>query len=308
VRAQSFWLHGSGWGFRKMLNWIHRRYDGPPIYVTEGGWSLPAGTADEAAVDDQRRMYYANYTAEMRRAIYEDGVDVRGYFAWSLLDNIEWERGYSERFGTVYTDYVFGWDAQSPTNRKSQPTPGKQMRRRKDSSCWLEAVWRGNALVDPTGEGYRCVSSDVFHGLFVNPEEERCPYKISVHEWRAKGTITYVRSIHGTGCYGSATLMEIPFHVSGGTIIANFSAEGGNPHLVGYWNNLIRGINWGDGRTWISYSTSTTTTTIAVAPLMRTVTLTTTFRNNAQHNARMPWLILYASLMYSCFPWIVGFS
>ena len=49
--------------------------------------------------DDGRVLFYHNYTSEMQRAINEDGVDVRGYFAWSLMDNFEWERGYTERFG-----------------------------------------------------------------------------------------------------------------------------------------------------------------------------------------------------------------
>ena len=62
--------------------------------------------SDASARDSGRVLYYANYTSEMRRAIYEDGVDVRGYFAWSLLDNFEWEMGYTERFGLVYTDFA----------------------------------------------------------------------------------------------------------------------------------------------------------------------------------------------------------
>ena len=130
-QAQSGWLFGSGWGFRKILNWIHRRYDGPEIYVTEGGWSLDASTAEAGVKDLPRTMYYANYTAAMHKAIYEDGVNVKGYFAWSLMDNFEWEMGYKERFGLVYNDFV------------------SQERTRKDSSRWLQAVWAANALVDP---------------------------------------------------------------------------------------------------------------------------------------------------------------
>lgn len=57
------------------------------IYVTENGWSTAASTAEQAANDTDRVHYFANYTSEVRRAIEEDGVDVRGYFGWSLLDN-----------------------------------------------------------------------------------------------------------------------------------------------------------------------------------------------------------------------------
>ncbi|CAE8627936.1 unnamed protein product, partial [Polarella glacialis] len=93
------------------LGFIQAYYVSLIIYVTEGGWwSMPASNAEAGVADLPRLLYYANYTAEMLKAINEDGVDVRGYFGWSLLDNFEWERGYVERFGTVFTDYNFGFD------------------------------------------------------------------------------------------------------------------------------------------------------------------------------------------------------
>ena len=55
--------------------------------------------------DPNRIDYMHRYLLALRRAA-EDGVDVRGYFAWSLLDNFEWSKGYSERFGLVHVDYV----------------------------------------------------------------------------------------------------------------------------------------------------------------------------------------------------------
>ena len=89
--SASVWLFSVPWGLRKLLNWIDRRYGRPPIYVTENGWSTPGGEDVAAAVADSGRVaFYANYTSEMQRAINEDGVDVRGYFAWSLFDNFEW--------------------------------------------------------------------------------------------------------------------------------------------------------------------------------------------------------------------------
>jgi beta-glucosidase len=56
-------------------------------------------------VDDDRRIsFYRRYIAQVARAI-QDGADVRGYYAWSLLDNFEWAEGYSQRFGLVHVDY-----------------------------------------------------------------------------------------------------------------------------------------------------------------------------------------------------------
>ncbi|KAL1529113.1 hypothetical protein AB1Y20_000073 [Prymnesium parvum] len=131
-KAASAWLFSVPWGLRKLLRWVDRRYGRPPIYITENGWSTPGGEGWEAGVVDPGRvLYYANYTSEVQRAINEDGVDVRGYFAWSLLDNFEWERGYSERFGLVYTDFH------------------TQARHPKASARWYSATIKANAVVDP---------------------------------------------------------------------------------------------------------------------------------------------------------------
>ncbi|CAE7741059.1 BGL1B, partial [Symbiodinium pilosum] len=137
VQGQSDWIYAAGWGLRKLLNWVKRRYN-PIIYVTENGWSVAAKTAEEAANDTQRVMYYANYTSSVLSAIHEDGVDVRGYFAWSLLDNFEWEMGYPIRFGVTFNNYNLGLDPNAPLPNTAVPTPGFQLRRRKDSSCFLE--------------------------------------------------------------------------------------------------------------------------------------------------------------------------
>ena len=148
VRAQSVWLFGSGWGFRKMLNWVSNRYARPEIYVTEGGWSLAANSSADGTIDPERTYYYANYTSAMLQAIEEDGVDVKGYFAWSLMDNFEWERGYAERFGQNFNDFAWGYDPNAAANQYTQPTTN-QTRFRKDSSCWYEQVYTTNALVSP---------------------------------------------------------------------------------------------------------------------------------------------------------------
>merc|ERR1719273_2883718 len=149
LNAQSSWLFSSGWGVRKLLNWVNNRYHpAGGIIVTENGWSIKAENPIEGVVDTERIYFYANYTSEMLKAIKEDGVDVRGYFAWSLMDNFEWEHGYDERFGLVYNDYGFGFDSNSPTNQDHQPTTS-QKRYLKDSACWLMDVWASNKLSDP---------------------------------------------------------------------------------------------------------------------------------------------------------------
>jgi beta-glucosidase len=91
-------------GFREILTRMHNRYN-LPIYVTENGTAYAdKPTADGKVPDEPRIAYLKAYTAAMFDAI-ADGVDIRGYFVWALLDNFEWSSGYSERFGLVYVDY-----------------------------------------------------------------------------------------------------------------------------------------------------------------------------------------------------------
>jgi beta-glucosidase len=87
------------------LTRIAREYGNPDIYITENG----AAFADElrdGMVDDPARVdYLRTHLAAAHRAI-QDGVKLRGYFCWSLLDNFEWSFGYSKRFGLVYVDFA----------------------------------------------------------------------------------------------------------------------------------------------------------------------------------------------------------
>jgi beta-glucosidase len=89
----------------ELLVRLKREYGDIPLVITENG----AAFEDEAPVngyvdDPQRREYLRTHLESLRRAIAH-GVDVRGYCAWSLLDNFEWQHGYSKRFGIVYVDY-----------------------------------------------------------------------------------------------------------------------------------------------------------------------------------------------------------
>jgi beta-glucosidase len=101
---------GIGWeiypdGMREILGWVKARYGDIALYVTENGaaYDDPAPAA-EVVEDHNRVAYLQSHIAAVRAAIAE-GVDVRGYFAWSLLDNFEWGYGYTQRFGLVRVDF-----------------------------------------------------------------------------------------------------------------------------------------------------------------------------------------------------------
>ncbi|MEO1260959.1 MAG: GH1 family beta-glucosidase [Bacteroidota bacterium] len=92
------------WGCRKLLEWIKDRYGNPPIYITENGCSLNDELTD-GKVDDPMRIAFINgYLTACHQAI-KNGVNLKGYFVWSLMDNFEWASGYSRRFGIHYVDY-----------------------------------------------------------------------------------------------------------------------------------------------------------------------------------------------------------
>ena len=93
------------WGLRELLLWIHERYDAPPIYITENGCATPDVVGSDGRVDDPRRIAFLNgYLGACHEAV-ERGVDLRGYFVWSLMDNFEWASGYDKRFGMIYVDF-----------------------------------------------------------------------------------------------------------------------------------------------------------------------------------------------------------
>ena len=88
----------------KLLTDLHQTYKLPPIYITENGAAVDDHVIDGVVDDKQRYRYYQNHLSMVDQAI-KKGVDVRGYFAWSLMDNFEWAEGYKMRFGIVYVDY-----------------------------------------------------------------------------------------------------------------------------------------------------------------------------------------------------------
>ena len=103
-------------------------YSVPKMYITENGASYADGPDESGRIADERRTrFIRDHLLEAHRAI-ELGVPLAGYFAWSLMDNFEWERGYGQRFGITWVDYA-----------TQQRTP-------KDSALWYRQVIEANAV------------------------------------------------------------------------------------------------------------------------------------------------------------------
>jgi len=84
---------------------IRKGYTRLPIFITENGAAFKdALTEDKRVHDDQRIEYFKKHLRKVVQ-LNEEGMDIRGYFLWSLIDNFEWQHGYSKRFGIVYIDY-----------------------------------------------------------------------------------------------------------------------------------------------------------------------------------------------------------
>ena len=95
------------WGCGKLLEWIADRYGNPDIYITENGCAYDDEALDGQIVDQRRIDYYAAYLEECANAL-DKGVNLRGYFAWSFMDNFEWASGYDKRFGLHHIDFMTG--------------------------------------------------------------------------------------------------------------------------------------------------------------------------------------------------------
>jgi beta-glucosidase len=89
----------------ELLVRLDRDYGGVPFVITENGAAFEDRLDGADVVEDERRVaYIAGHIEALQRA-REQGVDVRGYYVWSLLDNFEWEHGYGRRFGIVFVDF-----------------------------------------------------------------------------------------------------------------------------------------------------------------------------------------------------------
>ncbi len=117
-------------GLYNLLNRLHFEYQVPKLYVTENGCSYSDGPDDQGEIADQHRLdYLRDHFAAVHRAM-ANSVPLAGYFVWSLLDNFEWAKGYTQRFGIVWVDYE------------------TQQRIPKDSALWYKDVIANNGWVE----------------------------------------------------------------------------------------------------------------------------------------------------------------
>ena len=119
-------------GLDELLRRLHTEYPPLPLYVTENGAAFDDVPDAHGLVPDQARIRFLDGHLRAAHRAIQGGVDLRGFFVWSLLDNFEWAEGYAKRFGIVYVDF--------PTQRR---TP-------KDSARWYrEAIARGGLNGSP---------------------------------------------------------------------------------------------------------------------------------------------------------------
>jgi beta-glucosidase len=105
-------------GLTEVLERLHRDYPGVDLYVNENGAAYVDEVEPDGTVHDPDRVAYIDAHLRACLGAIAAGVPLRGYFAWSLLDNFEWSHGYSKRFGLVYVDY--------PTQRRVTKTSGRR--------------------------------------------------------------------------------------------------------------------------------------------------------------------------------------
>lgn len=96
------------WGMRRLLAFIKNNYKNPAVYVTENGCMVPGEytmTLEQRLNDDFRISFYRRYINEALKANIKDGVNLKGYMAWTLMDNFEWGEGYHATFGLHYVNF-----------------------------------------------------------------------------------------------------------------------------------------------------------------------------------------------------------
>jgi beta-glucosidase len=115
-------------GLYDVLRRIADEYDAPPLYITENGAAFVDELTADGQVHDPDRVAYLDAHVRAAKQAIDDGVDLRGYFVWTLIDNFEWSFGFDRRFGVVHVDFT------------------TQRRTIKDSGRWLASVAASNGI------------------------------------------------------------------------------------------------------------------------------------------------------------------
>jgi beta-glucosidase len=115
-------------GLFEMLRRLVDDYDAPPLYITENGAAYDDEVTPDGKVHDSDRVRYLDAHIRAAKQAIDDGVDLRGYFVWTLIDNFEWACGFDRRFGVVHVDF------------------STQRRTIKDSGRWLSSVAAANGI------------------------------------------------------------------------------------------------------------------------------------------------------------------
>ncbi len=110
VSAPAEALTEMGWevypeGLYNLLNRLHFEYAPPKLYITENGVSYLDGPNGSGQIEDSRRVRYLRDHLHAAHRAIANGVPLAGYFYWSFMDNFEWAKGYTQRFGIVWVDY-----------------------------------------------------------------------------------------------------------------------------------------------------------------------------------------------------------
>lgn len=136
------WTHVVDWvdlqplGFRKLINYVYNTYGQPEIIVTENGWADITASLN----DSDRITYIKEYLSALLDARYIDGINVTGYTIWSIMDNLEWTNGFTQKLGLVQVDF-------NSDDRTRTP---------KDSYRWLQTALSTRCLLD---DATQCVPS-----------------------------------------------------------------------------------------------------------------------------------------------------
>jgi beta-glucosidase/6-phospho-beta-glucosidase/beta-galactosidase len=107
--ADSKWLRVVPWAMPLLLDYINRRYRPSSIIITENGCDVPHETdmpLEQALNDAFRISYFRSYLSQISLGVQVYKIPLQGYFAWSLLDNFEWNDGYTKRFGLTYVNFT----------------------------------------------------------------------------------------------------------------------------------------------------------------------------------------------------------